>query len=86
MTTETLSCKTCCYYARDINEHTVCRKGPPEIEGFPSVYSTDWCGEHSTTRGVSQGQYLKEMMQMYKGHLEVANPVYTKLSSTENFA
>lgn len=36
-----MKCKTCMWY---LNGR--CRKHSPTMDGYPSVFESDWCGDH----------------------------------------
>ena len=47
---ETMTCKYCMYHV-----NTRCRRNAPTIKGYPSVFSSDWCGEHKLDKDTIHG-------------------------------
>lgn len=48
-----MKCGTCMWFVQKIrttaNDDTIlgrCRKHAPTLNGWPAVFSTDWCGDH----------------------------------------
>ena len=38
-------CRTCMYFL-----NFRCRRNAPTMKGWPSVYTTDWCGDHKLSK------------------------------------
>jgi hypothetical protein len=43
---ENMKCKTCMWYAAKSEEIGRCRRHAPTMNGYPVVYTNDWCGDH----------------------------------------
>jgi hypothetical protein len=49
-----MSCETCMWFVRKVSEEPVadkkligrCRRHAPTMNGYPVVFTTDWCGDH----------------------------------------
>jgi hypothetical protein len=43
---ENMKCKTCMWYAGKSDLIGRCRRHAPTMNGYPVVYTDDWCGDH----------------------------------------
>lgn len=48
-TTNTYVCATCMYYV-----NFRCRRNAPTMKGYPTVYPTDFCGEHKISKDTAE--------------------------------
>ena len=51
-----MKCCTCMWFVPKTDETIMkaigrCRKHAPTMDGFPAVYTTDWCGDHKIDEG-----------------------------------
>jgi hypothetical protein len=42
----TYSCSTCRFFVPKRAEDGRCRRHAPTMDGYPVVYTADWCGDH----------------------------------------
>ena len=51
----TFVCSTCMYWVGPVTNHSIagrCRRHAPVVQqGWPLVYSDDWCGDHKLRKG-----------------------------------
>ena len=45
---EGMKCSTCIYFVpkMPLQDFGRCRRHSPTINGYPAVFSNDWCGDH----------------------------------------
>lgn len=43
-----MKCCTCMWYVEKLKDSPIgrCRRHAPTMNGYPVVFSTDWCGDH----------------------------------------
>jgi len=41
-----MRCSTCMWFAPKSEAIGRCRRHAPTMNGYPAVYTTDWCGDH----------------------------------------
>ena len=70
-----MKCENCIYFVKDEQETFevydddkfigTCRINPPQFEGFPKVFSNDWCGQYILKRN-----YFNNIIQAHKSTQE----------------
>lgn len=59
-----MQCSTCMWFVekQPSTEFGRCRRHAPTMNGYPAVFSTDWCGDHKMDENkLAQNSAVKEL-------------------------